>query len=358
MSAPEQAAAFLAAIVASSDDAIVGKDLSGVVQSWNTAAERIFGYTAAEAIGQSITLIIPSDRLSEETHVLSRIRAGQGVEHFETVRRRKDGRLIDVSLTVSPIRTPDGRVIGASKIARDITERKLLRQAAEEASRAKDEFLAILSHEMRTPLNSVLGYTQMLRRGMLAGEDMERALTVIDRNAAALTRLVNDVLDTSRLVTGKLHLNVRRCDVGALVRDAVAAIEPAASGKGLQVTSHIASGLDVRGDPDRLRQVLWNLLSNAVKFTPAGGAITVRAARDGGAVRVIVEDNGAGIPADALPHVFRRFWQGDSSDTRPHGGLGLGLALARDFVELHGGRISVHSEGADRGARFDLELPA
>ena len=350
----ERDALRLAAIVDSSEDAIVGKDLNGIVESWNAGAERIFGFTAAETIGRSIKIIIPPDRLQEEDDVLARIRAGQSVQHFETVRRRKNGEFFDVSLSVSPIRQGDGQVIGASKIARDITEEKALRVAAADASRAKDEFLATLSHELRTPLNAVLGYAHMLQKGAIPLTDLPRALDVIGRNADSLTRLVNDVLDTSRIVTGKIRLNLEDCDVTQITEDALGGVMPACRSKSIHVTSHIEGGLMVHGDPDRLLQVLWNLLSNAVKFTAEGGAVKVSAVREGRDVRISVEDTGIGIAPESLPYVCRRFWQGDPTHTRTHGGLGLGLALAQDFVELHGGHIEASSEGIGRGARFDV----
>jgi len=354
----ERDAMQLAAIIESSEDAIVGKDLNGIIQSWNVGAERLFGYTAAEAVGQSVTMIIPGDRIDEEDRVLARIRAGDSIQHFETVRRSKDGRLIDVSLTVSPIRTKHGEIVGTSKIARDITEQRELKLLVEEASRAKDEFLATLSHELRTPLNTVLGYTHMLRNGVISAPDLAKALDTIARNADALTRLVNDVLDTSRIATRKLRLSLQPCDVGAIAGEAVTAIGPATQAKSIRVINHIHRSLVVQADRERLRQVFANLLSNAVKFTENGGSVTLAAAREQRTVRITVEDTGIGIAPESLPFVFRRFWQADQTDTRTHGGLGLGLALARDFVELHGGHVEAHSEGLGRGARFDVVLPS
>jgi PAS domain S-box-containing protein len=357
MRPPDDSAALLAAIVASSDDAIISKDLNGTVTSWNQGAERLFGYMAAEMIGQHITRIIPADRLSEEDFVLSRVRRGLSVNHFETVRQRKDGSLVEISLTVSPVRNGTGQVIGISKIARDITEQKRLRNAVEEASRAKDEFLATLSHELRTPLNTVLGYTQMLQHGSV-GTDLPKVLGVIARNAELLANLVNEVLDTSRMVTGKIRLNLQPCDVSAVLDDSIAAVLPAARAKSIQVHSRIETRpLMTIADASRIRQVLWTLLSNAVKFTSEGGTLTVTAAFEGQHVRITVEDTGIGIPPDALPHVFARFWQADATRTRVHGGLGLGLALARDLVELHGGHVEVHSPGVGRGTRFDVVVP-
>ena len=185
-----------------------------------------------------------------------------------------------------------------------------------------------------------------------------RALETISRNAEALTRLVNDVLDTSSVVTGKIRLVLKDCDLSALVNDAIDSITPSTQMKSILVTRDVERGVAVHGDPDRLRQVLWNLLSNAVKFTPQGGSLKVSTASEPRGVRIVVEDSGVGIAPEALPHVFRRFWQADASHTRTHAGLGLGLALARDFVDLHGGHLEVHSDGVGRGARFDVVLPA
>jgi PAS domain S-box-containing protein len=347
----------LAAIVSSSDDAIISKDLNGIVQTWNRSAERMFGYTAEDAIGKSITIIIPEDRLPEEDLVLSRIRAGLRIEHFETVRRRKDGTLIDVSLTVSPIVRSDGVIIGASKIARDITEQKRLQRAAEDAGRMKDEFLALLSHELRTPLNTVMGYMRILRRDDVSAELRTRALDAMERNTEALVQLVNDVLDTSRIVTGKMRLVLGPVLLSGIIRDALDTVRGAAASKGVILSFRATEDLEVVGDPDRLRQVLWNLLSNAVKFTPSGGRVAVEATADLGGVRIVVSDTGIGLTHAHLPLVFQRFWQADNGASREFGGLGLGLALVRHIVEMHGGTIGVTSEGPGRGATFTVTLP-
>jgi PAS domain S-box-containing protein len=346
-----------AAIVSSSDDAIISKDLHGVVLSWNAAAERMFGYTAAEAIGRHISLIIPADRLDEEAFVIGQIRAGRSVEHFETMRRRKDGSLIEISLTISPIHAPDGTIVGASKIARDITERKQLERTAQEASRAKDEFLATLSHELRTPLNTVMGYVQMLQNGSVPPDQQARALEIIGRNATALGRLVDDVLDTSRIVTGKMQLDLQPCNVASLIDQGIASIQPAMDARGLQLRRDVDPDLVVNADPTRLGQVLWNLLANAVKFTPPGGRISVSGKVDGSRALIAVEDTGIGMAPFELPLIFQRFWQAPAGESRNHGGLGLGLALARHFVELHGGRISATSPGPNLGTRVVVELP-
>jgi len=356
----EREAFHLASIVASSEDAIISKDLDGVIQTWNRAAERLFGYTAEEAIGRSIRMLIPEERLNEEDEVLSRIRRGLSVESFETVRRRKDGSSIDISLTVSPIFAQNGQIVGASKIARDITEQRRLREVAEEANRLKDEFLAVLSHELRTPLNTVLGYTRMLKREdkRMTGEMRDRALDALERNAESLSRLVNDVLDTSRIVTGKLRLALETCAVASIVRDAIDTVRPSADAKGIALQSSVDGAPTVLGDRDRLQQVIWNLMSNAIKFTPAGGTVSVGARRRNGSVQISVKDTGIGIAQEHLPHVFQRFWQAHTGASREFAGLGIGLALARHLVELHGGTIKVESQGVGRGAEFTVTLPA
>jgi PAS domain S-box-containing protein len=357
----EREALRLAAIVSSSDDAIISKDLDGTIQTWNRGAERMFGYTADEAIGKSITIIIPNERLDEETEVLRRIRAGLSVEHFETVRQRKDGTPIHISLTVSPVKTRDGRVVGASKIARDVTDQMRLRATAEEASRMKDEFLAVLSHELRTPLNTVLGYARMLREdeddARMPEEMRRRALEALERNADTLSRLVNDVLDTSRVVTGKLRLVFETCAIEQLIEEAIAVVRPAAEAKAVSIDPQHEHNMAVMGDRDRLLQVVWNLLSNAVKFTPPGGSVRIEAHKEAGVVQISVADTGVGIGSNDLPFVFQRFWQAHTGVSREFGGLGIGLALARHLVELHGGTIRVESPGVGLGATFTVSLP-
>jgi PAS domain S-box-containing protein len=354
----EREALRLAAIVNSSEDAIVSKDLNGIVQTWNAAAERMFGYRADEMVGHSILRIIPSDRHAEEQEVLRRIRAGLSVEHFETVRQRKDGSLIEISLSVSPIKTAAGEIIGASKIARDITAQRQLMRALAQASRAKDEFVAMLSHELRTPLNAVLGYLHMLRTGHYDESERDWAIEVIERNAKMLSQLVSDVLDVSSIVTGKIRLNMTPCDLRSVTQAAVDSMRPTAEAKGVALEVDLSEApLGARCDLDRIQQVLWNLLSNAVKFTPRGGTVSVTLRGDGQSAHIVVTDTGVGIKPDALPYVFQRFWQGDQDGARARGGLGLGLALARHFVELHGGTIHAASEGEGHGATFEVTLP-
>jgi PAS domain S-box-containing protein len=524
----------LAAVIESSDDAIVTKNLESVITSWNPAAERMFGYTADEAIGKSIRMLIPDDLQNEEDVVMSKIRAGEKVDHYETIRRRKDGSTLSVSLTVSPIRDGSGRIVGASKIARDVTERAAMAAAtaeyainteklaavgagvastpdresivqqvtdtatelthaefgaffynvhgqsgdsyvvsalsgasreafstfphpratalfrptfngegvvrlgdvtteprygknhpyhgmppghlpvrsymavpvkgisgnvlgglffghsrpdmfdaqhqrlavgvaswasvalensrlyteAREANRLKDEFLAVLSHELRTPLNAIVGYSRLMRGQMLPPDQIGRAIETLERNARWLTQIVEDVLDVSRIVSGKIRLDVQAVELAGVVDNSVATVQPAADAKGVRLQSLIdpRSG-PVAGDPDRLQQVVWNLLSNAVKFTPKGGQVQVRLERVNSHVEISVSDSGIGISPEFLPLVFDRFRQADSGSTRKTGGLGLGLSIVRHLVEMHGGSIHAASAGPDQGATFTVRLP-
>ncbi len=361
------------AIISSSDDAIISKDLNGIVQSWNPAAERMFGYTAKEMIGNPITILFPPDRLDEEPKILAQLRRGQRVDHFETIRVCKDGRRVDVSVTISPVHGPTGRIIGVSKVARDITSIKRIvrdreellaretaaRAEAERLSRMKDEFLATLSHELRTPLNAILGWATILRtHGDGSREDLAKGLETIERNARAQAQLIEELLDMSRIVNGKLRLDVQPVDLQAVISDAVESVRPAADAKGIRLTKVLdPSAGSITGDPNRLHQVLWNLLSNAIKFTPRGERVQVFLRRVNSHVEVTVNDSGQGIPAEFLPHLFTRFSQADTSMARRHGGLGLGLALVKSLVELHGGTVSASSPGPNQGATFIVALP-
>lgn len=355
---------LLAAIVDSSDDAIVSKNLDGVVTSWNRGAERIFGYTAEEMVGQPILRILPPDRQDEEPRILERLRHGERIEHYETVRLRKDGRPVEVSLTISPIRNAAGVIVGASKIARDITEQKLaIRKLAEanealsRADRMKVEFISILSHELRTPLTAVVGWLQILREGTTP-EELQEGVEVIERNIRVQSQLINDLLDMSRIEAGKMTLDIQRLDLPATISAALDSVRPAAAGRDLRLTSAFSSvnGV-VMGDKNRLQQVVWNLLVNAIKFTPKGGRVHVTLGRVDSHVQINVTDTGAGIAPDYLEHIFERFSQADSSTTRRHGGLGLGLSIAKHLTELHGGTISASSAGLGQGATFLVKLP-
>ena len=682
LQSPELAPYWLSALIESAQDAIISKTLDGIITSWNKGAQRIFGYTADEVIGKPITILIPADHENEEPAILARLRAGDRIEHYETVRVRKDGSRINISLTVSPIRGPGGTIVGASKIARDITEQQQARQAldqasgrlklalaaarlgdwswdaktdvvtmsetaanifgippgphmtwtemrelldvedrertrvaveqalaehsdydaeyrvehangskvwvqangraiyngsgevagmlgfvqdistrkfneetlreqaealrtlnqvgqtisaeldlhntvqavtnaatdltgarfgsffynvlneeggsymlytlagvpaetfahfpmpratdlfgptfrgegvvriddvkrdprygknspyygmpdghlpvasylavpvvsrsgevlgglffghpepgifterdemtvvglasqaaiamdnarlyegvkkarreaehaavenerlyrqAEESSRLKEEFLATISHELRTPLSAILGWARMLRLGQLSPENMTKALDTIERNARAQAQLVDDLLDVSRIITGKLRMDVRPADPNSFIDAAVESVRPAAEAKGVRVQKVVDTGpISIPGDPVRLQQVVWNLLSNAIKFTPRGGRVQIRSERVNSHLEIVVSDTGQGISPDFLPHVFDRFRQADQKTSRQHGGMGLGLAIVRHLVELHGGTVRAASPGEGKGATFTVMLP-
>jgi PAS domain S-box-containing protein len=366
------AVARLAAIVESCDDAIVGKTLDGIVTSWNRGAERLFGHTAAETIGRSILLIVPAERRDEEAMILSRLCRGERIEHFETQRISKGGEYIDVSVTVSPIRDSRGKIVGASKVARDIRERRRIEEAQqqlmesercarEQAQRAnllKDEFLSVLSHELRTPLSAIQAWGHLLASGRAHPEEMRQAGEVIVRNTQVQRRVIDDLLDIGRIVSGRLRVEMEPVDPVQIANAVLDTIRPAALARKIRIVGAFNSGVaTVRADPARLQQVLWNLLSNSVKFTPEGGLVELTIDRSQGQLRFSVTDNGKGIGAHFLPRVFERFAQGDASRSRQHGGLGLGLAIAKQLIELHGGTISATSPGEGLGSTFTVTLP-
>jgi PAS domain S-box-containing protein len=361
----EELRQMFAAIVESSDDAIIAKTLDGVITSWNRGAERIFGYAADEIIGRHISILKAPEQCEDIIQILEHIRHGERVNHFETKRCTNDGRVIDVSLSVSPIRDAEGKIVGASKVARDITERKgaeeereRLLAAAEAANRMKDEFLATLSHELRTPLNAIVGWARILRPGKVDAEDLEEGLAAIERNAQVQSQLVEDLLDISRITSGSLRLDVQRLNITEVIEAALAAVMPAANAKGIRIHKVLDSLVGpVTGDFARLQQIVWNLLSNAVKFTPKGGKVQVLLERVNSHIEVSVIDTGVGIQPEFLPHVFDRFRQADASTTRRQSGLGLGLAIAKQLVEMHGGSIRVKSPGEGQGATFTVMLP-
>jgi PAS domain S-box-containing protein len=368
----EKTLRHFAAIVETTDDAVVSKDLNGIITSWNRAAERLFGYQAEEVIGKPVSILIPPERPDEEPRILARLRKGERIDHYETVRVRKDGKRFHVSLTVSPIKNAEGKIIGASKIARDISDEKraqeeiatllaserVARQEAEIANRSKDEFLAVLSHEMRTPLTAMLGWLTILRGHRLDEETTKHAIETVERNAKAQAQLIEDLVDISRIVGGKLKLEVRPIDIMPVIDAAVDVVRPAAEAKQIQVEVRAASSLPpVSADPARLQQVIWNLLSNAVKFTPKGGAIEVDVRPVESSAEIVVRDNGIGISRDFLPLVFERFRQAESVATRSHRGMGLGLAIVRHLIELHGGTVTAASEGENKGSVFTIRLP-
>jgi PAS domain S-box-containing protein len=262
-------------------------------------------------------------------------------------------------------RDDDGRTHGLLIVGTDITKRKLTeveleraKRDAEAASQAKENFLAVLSHELRTPLSAVYGWARMLRSGQLEGEAVSRALDAIMRNADVQVHLIDDLLDVSRIIAGKMRLDVRPVDLKAVIQAAIDAVRPAADSKEIRLQCVLdPRAVGITGDPDRLQQVVWNLLINAVKFTPKRGRVQVHLQRINSHVEIVVSDTGQGISEEQLPHIFERFHQADGTSTRSHTGLGLGLALVRHLVELHGGKVTAQSPGEGQGATFIAELP-
>ena len=339
--------ARLAAIVESSEDAIVSKDLNGIIQTWNAGAERLFGYTATEAVGQPITLVIPPDRLDEEPEILRRIRRGERVEHFDTVRRRKDGTLLDISLTISPIVDRHGTIVGASKIARDITERRAL-------ERQKDAFIGIAAHELRTPLTGIKAYTQLLARRLRRAEvdSALDTLATLDRQVDRLTGLITDLLDVTRLESGTLPFRPIPFDLDALLAEVIDEVQPTTQHR---IEAEFAATVTVVADRNRIAQVVTNLLTNAIKYSPHADRVIVRSTAVAGTVVVTVRDFGIGIPEDEQPQVFERFYRVTGQDRQEYSGLGLGLYIAAEFVKRHGGTIWVEpTDGKGTAIAFSL----
>jgi PAS domain S-box-containing protein len=353
----EESRGRLVAIVESADDAIIGKDLNGIITDWNNGAENLFGYTAEEAIGRPVSMLIPPERVDEEPGILRRIRRGEWISHYETTRVRKDGTLLDISLSVSPIRDGSGTVIGASKIAHNISDRKRMEEALRDSDRRKDEFLAMLSHELRNPLATIRNSVQLLR--MDPGDTMQRkVLAPLERQVSTLTRLVDDLMDVSRVTMGRVRL--QRCDVAVdrVVSDAADSVRrEMRDRKHTFAISALDRNLVVNVDVVRLEQVVVNLLTNAAKYTPDGGTIDLSVRREGGDAVLRVQDSGIGIRPELLPHVFALFSQGATTLDRAKGGLGIGLALVKYLVEMHGGSVEARSAGPGTGSEFVVRLP-
>ena len=357
--------ALLAAIVESSDDAIVSKTLDGRILSWNAGAQRIFGYRPEEVIGQPITIIIPPELHAQEQGILEKVRRGERIEHFDTVRVSKDGRRIPISLTVSPIRDGRGEIVAASKIARDISDRKqaeqALRQSEEalrEADRRKDQFLALVAHELRNPLAPIRYALATWRKPETTPEQRKRAEEIFDRQLTQMARLLDDLLDISRITRHSLELKRTAIEPKTVVSVAVETARPLLDAKRHTLELDLPQpGPSLQGDPGRLAQVFSNLLINAAKYTDEGGKIRLRAVQEGGQMVFTVSDNGIGIAPDMLPRVFDLFAQADTALERAQGGLGVGLALVRGLVDLHGGSIEARSEGIGCGSEFVVRLP-
>src|SRR5687767_7882980 len=367
---------------------IVTTDFELNVVEWNQWMEEHTGMRASEVVAKNLLELFPElterrlDRhykwaLEGQVRVLSQALHGYLIA-MPAVSREHQYEQMQQAVRISPL-THEGRVIGTLTIIDDVTERvareaelqaqieersrllsseKLARNEAERANRLKDEFLATISHELRNPLNAILGWAHMMRLGKLTPPNVERAIETIYRNAQSQSQLVADLLDVSRIISGKLRLDVRTVDLLSIVNAALDSIRPAADAKGIRLQSILdpAAG-PILGDADRLQQIVWNLLTNAVKFTPKGGRIQVKVHRVESHVEIVVTDSGIGINKDFLPHVFDRFRQADASTTRVHGGLGLGLSIVHQLVDLHGGTVRVNSEGEGKGATFTITLP-
>ncbi|HEY4319803.1 MAG TPA: PAS domain S-box protein [Gemmatimonadales bacterium] len=358
-------ASRLSAIVESSDDAVISKTLQGQIMSWNSGAQRLFGYTADEAIGQSVMMIIPADRQDEERQILDQLVRGERVDHYETIRVGKDGRQVAISLTSSPVRDARGKIVGASKTARDISARKhdeeRLRQLHEElraADRAKSDFLATLAHELRNPLAPMRNLVALLAHADSPLDELPRALEMFDRQLTQMTRLIDDLMDISRIAKNKFELHRERIDITSAVQHAVELSQPHLDQAHHHFTAELpGTPIMVDADPARLAQAIANLLINAAKYTDPEGSIGLTVARAGDDAVVTVTDNGIGIPPDMVERVFEMFVQLEHAASRSHGGMGIGLHLASSFVEMHGGTITASSAGPGHGSTFRLAIP-
>lgn len=355
---------------ASSPVGIFLTDVEGRCTYTNPRFQSICGLSLQQSLGEAwLQSVHPEDRAQVKTDWLNWTLANR--EYSSEFRvQTPDGILRQVHVRTSPMLSAQGELLGHVGTLEDITNRKLAEEArtqvireqaarieAEAANRMKDEFLATLSHELRTPLNSVLGWARLLRTRSFDEATIARALETIERNAQAQAQMIEDILDVSRIIRGKLQLNLRPITLIPVIEAAIEAVRPAAEAKSLQLESCLDPSLErVIGDPDRLQQIVWNLLTNAIKFTPEEGTIEVRSFQVGSRVHIQVKDTGIGIQAEFIPFVFDRFRQADSTTTRSHGGLGLGLAIVRHLVELHHGKIYVESEGEGKGATFTVEL--
>ena len=364
-------------VLASIADAVITTDAHGLVTSLNPVAEQLTGVNAAESKGLALATVLqgiqpadlqPLERIVEGSlHTGARLRGAAPIEYAAAAGRRRY-----LEYSVSPIHDSVGGIVGSVVIAQDITARheaeleraralrleQDARRAAERANRARDEFLAVISHELRTPLNAIVGWAYVLRTTRADPGQTIQAVEAIHRSAMAQKRLIEDLLDMSRIVNGKIDLTLQRTDFKALVSNAVETVRPLANEKAIALQCALEEGVgEVIADRVRVEQVIWNVLANAVKFTPAGGCVDVAVAQPGGSIELSVRDTGEGIAPEVLPHVFEAFRQGDSSTTRKRGGLGLGLAIAHQLVTMHGGTITASSAGPGEGATFTVRLP-
>ena len=345
----DERSAKLVAIVESSDDAIIGKNLEGIITSWNRGAEQIFGYTENEIVGKSVLTLIPEDLQHEEPVILGRLRNGEKIDHYETIRRAHDGRLIDVSLTISPIKDKEGRVIGVSKIARDITEQKRDEQR-------KNDFIGMASHELKTPLTSLTALIQVLQMKLsgTADEFVPTALGKAIQQARRMTALINGFLSVSRLESGKLVMDKRTFELTALIREMIDEISLTTSTH--SITFEPAEAIEVLADHDKIGSVISNLLSNAVKYSPKGKSIQVDCVLQEKEVLVSVKDEGMGVRPQDIGRLFERYYRVESEHTKQISGFGVGLYLSAEIIQRHDGRIWVESEKGI-GSTFYFTLP-
>jgi PAS domain S-box-containing protein len=360
--------------------AVYSCDAAGLIQEFNRRAEELWGrtpeaYDTDERFCGSFKMFRPDGTvMPHKESPMAEIVAGKlaSVNDAEVLIERPDGSHVSVIANIRPLKNEHGKVIGAINCFYDISDRKRyelereaflaneqsLRIESESANRAKDIFLATLSHEMRTPLNAILGWAAIMGQEGCTPEEFQEGIRVIERNVHAQTQLINDVLDVSRIVSGKLQLEIVPTELTVLMKDAVDVVRAAAAAKNIKIKLDLGPVAGrIPCDPHRIRQVFWNLLTNAVKFTPKDGTITIKLSQDRFNARIDIGDNGQGITADLLPFVFERFRQGEGGTKRQHGGLGLGLSIVKNLIELHGGEISVTSEGAGRGSLFTINLP-
>jgi PAS domain S-box-containing protein len=346
------------------DYAIFMLDPQGRVATWNDGARRIKGYEREEIIGRHVSIFYPEEDVrSGKPERLLGIAREKGRAEDEGWRVRKDGTRFLADVVLTAVHDAKGNLRGFAKVTRDITARKKSEETeralivAQEVNRAKDEFLAVISHEMRSPLTSILGWARMLRIGGLDETTTREALDALERSAQTQVHLIEDLLDDTRITSGKLRLNKRPLQMKSVVESALADLAPSAEVK--HISLRLEMGCDrcpIFADPVRLQQVIWNIVSNAIKFTPDGGTVTVGVDRHDSSARIEVQDNGRGITPDVLPQLFQRFRQADASSDRK-AGIGLGLAISKYLVEQHGGSISAASDGIGKGATFIIDLP-
>jgi PAS domain S-box-containing protein len=371
----EEATRRLEFHVESSPLAVVEWDTDFRVSRWSASAERLFGWKAEDVLGKHVNewRFVFTDDVDAVALVTNRQREGVEVQGITRNRNyTREGSILYCEWYNSVLRDERGKLVSVLSLVLDVTARQSAeeeraaslvrerdaRQHAEEADRLKDEFLATLSHELRTPLTSILGWASMIRNGEVEGSNASRAIETIERNARSQARLIDDLLDVSRIITGNLRLDLHPLNLAPIVDTALDALRPTADAKGMKLQTRFVPGQClVKGDPNRLRQVIWNLLSNAIKFTPRHGSVSIDLTCVESTARLTVSDTGDGISPEFLPYVFDRFRQAEGSISRKQGGLGLGLAVARHLVELHGGTIRAESDGIGKGAVFTVDLP-